>query len=284
MHEVRKLIGNGGDRSDIVVRKTSHPGERAKAGGLTGIAIPRQEARRTNQRRDGRHANLINHGVITFRRKRMEVEVVNVSSHGVMIRADIEPRVGERLDIQFPECNRTICYVRWVKAGQIGIEFSQETVLIMPPGADEVAPGGRRSGEQPPKVAIKADRPDRHRLMLRGVLHVGIESVDVRLRNISARGAMLDCDEDFLVGTPIVLELAGGGAVAVAGCVRWCQSGQAGVLFDAPFDMQLLADGGEPKQKKALPTDYVKPDYLATDGDEDSPWAARTYGLRPQDL
>jgi hypothetical protein len=284
MHEVRKLVENGGERSDIVVRKAAHRSEQRKTGGLSAIAIPRQECRRTNQRRDGRHSNLIDEAVITFRRKRTIVQVVNVSCHGVMIRSDIEPRLGERMDIQFEDCNRTTCYVRWVKAGQIGIEFARETVLIMPPHAADSAPGGRRAGEQPPRVEIKRDRPDRHSLLLRGVLHAGIESVEVRLRNISAEGAMLDCAEDFLIGTPIVLELAGGGALAIAGCVRWCLSGQIGVLFDAPFDMQLLADGGTAQHAKTSLPNYVKPDYLTSEGEDDSPWAARTYGLRPQDL
>jgi hypothetical protein len=284
MHELRKLIENGGEHSDIVVRKTSPNSAHRKAGGLGAIAIPRQECRRTNQRRDGRHASLINEAVITFRRKRHIVPVVNVSSHGVMIRSDIEPRLGERMDIQFEECNRTTCYVRWMKSGQIGIEFASETVLIMPPPAANLAPGGRRAGEQPPRVEVKRERPDRHSLLLRGALHVGIESVEVRLRNISAAGAMLDCAEDFLVGTPVVLELAGGGALAVAGCIRWCLSGQIGVLFDAPFDMQLLAEGGTAKHARTSLPNYVKPDYLTSEGEDDSPWAARTYGLRPQDL
>jgi len=284
MHEVRKLVENGGERTeDIVVKKTAHRSG-MKMGGLTAIAIPRQECRRTNQRRDGRHANLVNEAVITFRRKRITVPVVNVSSHGVMIRSDIEPRVGERLDIQFHDCNRTICYVRWLKGGQIGIEFASETILITPPHPGDLVPGGRRAGEQPPKVELKTDRPDRHAMMLKGLLHVGIESVEARVRNISAKGAMLDCDEDFLVGTPVVIELAGGGALAVQGCIRWCQSGQIGVLFDETFDMQLLAEGGATKHCKTDLPRYVKPDYLASDGCEDSPWAARTYGLRPQDL
>jgi hypothetical protein len=283
MHEVRKLIESGGDRSDIVVKKTPQRAEH-KVGGLAAIAIPRQESRRTNQRRDGRHGNLIDEAMITFRRKRLPVPVVNVSSHGVMIRSEIEPRLGERLDIQFGDCNRTLCYVRWVKGRQIGLEFASETILIAPREAGALVPGGRRKGEQPPKVELKADRPDRHKMMLKGMLHVGIESFGVRLRNISAKGAMLDCAEDFLVGTPVVLELAGGGALAVQGNIRWCQSGQLGVFFDRPFDMQLLADGGAAKDGDAVAARYVKPDYLASETSEDSPWAARTYGLRPQDL
>ena len=282
MHEMRMLIENGGKR-DIVAKKPRADQQRRT--GLAAIPIPRQESRCHNQRREDRHLNLADTAVITFRRKKPEVDVVNVSSHGVMIDSDIEPRVGERIEIRFEDCNRPLCYVRWVKGRQIGLEFSAETVLIAPPNVRELIISGRRRGEQPPKLEIKPERPHRHNLILRGILHCGIESPEVRLRNISADGAMVDCAEDMLVGTQVVLELAGGGAVAIEARVRWSRGGQIGLLFDHKFDMCLLADGGPPKPPPppAIPR-YVKPDYLATEGSEDSPWSARTYGLRPEDL
>jgi hypothetical protein len=284
MHEIRSLMQGGGNR-EIVVRKGAERAEPRRAAGLTGIAVRREEARTTNQRREDRHVNLADKAVITFRRKRIEVDVVNVSSHGVMIECDIEPRVGERIQISIEDCNQTRCAVRWIKGRQIGLEFAEETVLIASPAVRELIVSGRRSGEQPPaNIAMKPQRPPRHALILRGVLHCGIESHEVRLRNISANGAMLDCQEDLLDGAPVVIELAGGGALAVQARVRWCRSGQIGLVFDAPFDMTLLADATPVKPPERVAGRYVKPDYLASDGDPDSPWAARTYGLRPEDL
>ncbi len=277
MHEIRSQIETGA-KPELVVRKER--GEPRRSAGLAAIPIVRQEARRHNQRREDRHVNLANKADIVFRRKRYEVEVVNVSSHGVMIEADIEPRVGERIEIRFEDCNRTLCYVRWVKGRKIGLEFTAETVLIAPADVRELIVSGRRAGEQPPKLEIRAERPHRQKLMLRGMLHCGLGSLEVKLRNVSAAGAMVDCDEDLLVGSPVVIELAGGGAVAVEARVRWCQSGQIGLVFDRPFDMRLLA---EPPKVSAI-AHYVKPDYLASDGQEDSPWSARTIGLRPEDL
>jgi hypothetical protein len=283
MHEVRSLLENGG-RRDLVAKKGGERAGQRRAGGLAAIAIPRQECRRTDQRREDRHVNLVDRAAITFRRRKIEVGVVNVSTHGVMIESDIEPRLGERMEIRFEDCNRTLCSVRWIKGRQIGLEFASETVLIAARDVRDLIASGRRAGEQPPKIAIKPERPPRQALMLRGVLHYGIESIEVRLRNISAKGAMLDCGEDLLVGRPVVLELAGGGAVAAAGIVRWCLSGQVGMLFDEPFDMNVLADGSAVHAEKIDVPRYVKPDYLASDGLDDSPWSARTYGLRPEDL
>ena len=277
MHETRMQIETGQKR-DLVASKAASAQKRPT--GLATIPIARQEARRHNQRREDRHLNLADRASILFRRKRYEVDVVNVSSHGVMLDADIEARVGERIEIRFEDCNPTLSYVRWVKGRRIGLEFAAETVLIASASVRELIISGRRAGEQPPKFEIKADRPHRHVLMLRGTIHCGLGSLEAKLRNISAAGAMVHCDEDLLVGSPLVLELAGGGAVAVEARVRWCRSGQIGLLFDRPFDMRLLAETPPPSAIRH----YVKPDYLTSEGQADSPWAARTVGLRPEDL
>ncbi|HYJ52717.1 MAG TPA: PilZ domain-containing protein [Allosphingosinicella sp.] len=283
MHEIRSLMQDGG-KKQIIVRKAGERADHRRVGGLTDIAVRREESRKTNQRREDRHMNLADKAVITFRRKRIDVEIVNVSTHGVMIDADIEPRVGERINISIEDCNQTRCSVRWLKGRHIGLEFAEETVLIAPANVRQLIVSGRRAGEQAERLAMKPARAPRHTLILRAVLHCGIESHEVRLRNISANGAMLDCGEDLLEGAPVVLELAGGGAVAAQARVRWCRSGQIGLLFEAPFDMTLLADGTPVKAPASGLKRYVKPDYLGSEGDPDSPWAARTYGLRPEDL
>jgi len=278
MHEIRAQIATGTKPELVVAKARSKDG---RTTGLAGISIARQEARQHNQRREERLLNLADVATVTFRRKRYDVRVVNVSRHGVMISADIAPRVGERMEIRFEDCNRTACFVRWIKGSRIGLEFTTETVLIAPADIRELIVGGRRSGEQPPRLEIKGERPPRQNLYLSGLLHCGNGSPAVKVRNISANGAMVDCGENLLVSSPVVLELAGGGAVAVEGRVRWCQSGQIGLLFDRPFDMRLMAG---PVQTAASGRTYVKPDYLTTEGQADSPWAAKTCGLRPEDL
>jgi hypothetical protein len=282
MHEIRQLVAGDGPRQLVAAKKPTLR-NRQNGSSLAVIPIHREESRKTNQRREDRHVNLVDEAEIIFRRKRIEVAVRNVSGHGVMIEADIEPRLGERIDIRFADCNRTHCSVRWIKGRQIGLEFAEHTVLIASANTRELIISGRRAGEQPAALEMKPERPPRHSLVLTGTLHYGIESMAVRLHNISASGAMLDGGVDVMVGRPVVLELAGGGAVAVEGSVRWCLSGQVGLLFDKPFDMRLLAGGAAPEPKVAAAR-YVKPDYLTSECDDESPWAARTYGLRHEDL
>lgn len=281
MHEIRSLMENGGLR-EVTFKKDPEVPQR-KTAGLAGIAIARQETRKTNQRREDRHLNLADSATITFRRKRIQVDVANVSPHGVMIESDIEPRVGERIDIRFEDCNGTQCCVRWVKGRQIGLEFASETVLIASSEVRELIVSGRRAGEQPPRLEIRPERPPRQKLVWKGLLHHGVESGEVYLRNISANGAMLDCSDDLLVGTAVVLEVTGTGANP-QGRVRWSRAGQIGVLFDQPFDMRVLAEVKAPQKPVDAVRRYVRPDYLSSEGSPDSPWAARTVGLRPEDL
>lgn len=274
MHEIRSNL----------VRKEPHDPIACKAGpgrgngGLAAIRIKREEARKVDQRREDRQLGVIETAVLRHQRRAHEVKILNVSSRGAMIESDLVPRIGARLDIQFADCNRTECSVRWVRGGRIGLEFSKETLII---GADREggSVSGRRAGETP-TLAVKAERAPRQCLMLRGDLHWNSGSTPIRLRNISSDGAMLEGSRDLDPGSRVVLELAGG--LVVEGEVRWCRSRQIGMRFDERFDPSLLAHPhGE--EGPAHP-DYVKPDYLKSDGQADSPWSGRWEKLSPDDL
>src|SRR5438067_2019664 len=104
MHDIRSAIL--GDAKAGLVSRKAKKGEVASAG-LTRIAIKRQETRITNQRLEDRHRNLVEQAIVVFRRRRMSVGVVNVSSRGAMLAAEIEPRIGEKIDILFTPDNKT---------------------------------------------------------------------------------------------------------------------------------------------------------------------------------
>lgn len=274
MHDIRSTLVR---KETHVPLATKGAGQR-NAGGLAAVKIKREETRKVDQRREDRHIGIIETALLRHQRRAHEVQVLNVSARGAMVRSELVPRIGARMDIQFSDCNRTECFVRWVRGGRIGLEFAKETLII---GANDSARrvSGRRNGEHP-TLAIKAERAPRQCLMLRGELHWSLGSMPVRLRNISRDGAMLEGTQDLDPAAPVVLEMAGG--VAIEGEVRWCRSRQIGVRFAAPFDPALLAhphhDDGSPQ------VDYVKPDYLKSDGQADSPWSARWEKLSPDDL
>ena len=277
MHELRSTLIRG-QRRDPRATKTAAGARRAKDGGLSGITIRRQEARRCDQRREHRHVNVVDRAALRYQRRIYEVAVLNLSSRGAMIECELRPRIGARLGLRFADCNETVCSVRWVRDGRIGLEFDKETLVI---GANDVhrplAAGRLAIGKAP--VAVRKQRATRHASMLRAQLHWPSGSMPVKLRNISTGGAMLQAGQDLDEDSDIVLEIPN--AAAIPGTVRWCRSKQIGIHFNDEFDLDMLV---RPQDDTAEQPEYLKPDYLRTEKDPDSPWAARWDRLSPDDL
>jgi hypothetical protein len=279
MHEIRSAIL--GDTKAGLVASKGKKGEAATAG-LTRIAIKRQETRITNQRLEDRHRNLVEEANVVFRRRRMTVGVVNVSSRGAMLAADIEPRIGEKIDILFTPDNKTKCVVRWVREGRVGIEFLDETIFWETAGNGPVFRyEAATPAEQAEDEAARAyrDRSPRQRLLRSGTLYWGGVSVPVRLRNISEGGAQLDSERLLQAGCEVELDLGEAGCKTAE--IRWAKDGQVGLRFFDQFDLDSLAPR---EQHGERPPEVLKPAYLETELDPDSPWAARFERLSLTEL
>jgi hypothetical protein len=120
-------------------------------------------------------------------------------------------------------------------------------------------------------------RPPRHRLLRRGTLRGSDASVPVRLRNISAEGAMIESGSDMEPGCEVELDLAEG--LCLTGKVRWSQDGRVGLKFDESFDLQRLGRAPSKPSRGVL-----RPDYLRSELDPESPWAARQDRLTVRDV
>jgi hypothetical protein len=277
MHEIRSAI-LGDSKQSLVARKAR---KEAASAGLSAIAIRRQEARVTDQRLEDRHRNVLEQATIVFRRKKLSVGVINVSSRGAMLAADLEPRIGEKVDILFTPDNRTNCVVRWVREGRIGIEFLNETIFWETGGTGPVfryEPTQKEEAEPTPDAGLR-DRAPRQRLLRCGTLYWGGVSIPVRLRNISERGAQLESERVLAAGAEVELDLGEAGFRTAE--VRWSQDGQVGLRFFEDFDLDTLA----PRELTGeRPPDVLKPAYLETELQPDSPWAARHERLSLTDL
>jgi len=277
VHELRSTLVRGERRTALASKPAAGGARKARNGSLAGIAVRREETRRCNQRGDDRHVELIERAVVRFQRKLHEVTVRNVSARGAMIEGELLPRIGARVDIRFAACNETGCVVRWVRGRRIGLEFDRETLVIGEGDERRRLVSGRRQGEQP-TLELRKRRAPRQSSMLVARLHWLNGSTPVRLRNISAEGAMIQAGEDVDEDREIVLEIPD--IAAIPGRVRWCRTGQIGIHFDEPLDLATLI---RPAQR-AETVGYVKPDYLRSEGDPNSPWAARWTKLTAGDL
>ena len=97
---------------------------------LAAILIPRVERRTTNQRREDRYRGIVDRATVMFRRKRVLVKVVNISESGVMIEAEIEPRIGEQLNVEFEGFEPLRGVVCWVRDGRCGIDLGDGAIQL----------------------------------------------------------------------------------------------------------------------------------------------------------
>jgi EAL domain-containing protein (putative c-di-GMP-specific phosphodiesterase class I) len=149
-----------------------------------------------------------------------------------------------------------------------GVETHDDLQLIRELGVSMVQ--GYIFGQpSPPETArqiannstIEADgfaciREPRHRLMRRAMAIIDGETVELKLRNISSMGALVECQAAVAPGAELAIDIVGVGPVR--GIVRWAQSGKFGVQFDGQFDLARLA----PKKDAANPVTLLRPWYV----------------------
>ena len=102
----------------------------------------------------------------------------------------------------------------------------------------------------------QSTREPRQRLMRRAMASIEGVACEVRLRNISAMGALVECDRSVAPGTRIAMDIVGAGPVE--GIVRWAQAGKFGLQFSEAFVMSRLA----PKKQKLNEVQMLQPWYV----------------------
>jgi diguanylate cyclase (GGDEF)-like protein/PAS domain S-box-containing protein len=110
------------------------------------------------------------------------------------------------------------------------------------------------------RATVQADgfaygRAPRHRLMRRAIACIDGSTIEVKLRNISSMGALVECPLAIAPGVELAIDIVGVGPVQ--GIVRWAQRGKFGVQFADSFDLGRLA----PKRDKRRDGMMV-PSYL----------------------
>jgi len=120
---------------------------------------------------------------------------------------------------------------------RLGCSQVQGFIFARPMPADEALKLATES--RPTAEVVGFSRPPRHRLIRNGTLLYEGRTLPVRLRNISAGGAMIESDRPLDPGTPVELDLDEAGTLAAE--VRWCQQGQVGLHFAEAFALGKLA-------------------------------------------
>ena len=99
-------------------------------------------------------------------------------------------------------------------------------------------------------------REPRQSLMRRAVTAIDGELQDIRLRNISVRGALVECTAPVTPGDSLTIDIVGVGPVV--GTVRWAQRNRFGIQFSEDFDLRRLA----PRKEKRVENPMLQPWYV----------------------
>lgn len=94
-------------------------------------------------------------------------------------------------------------------------------------------------------------REPRQRMMRRALIGLDGAILDVRLRNISAQGALVECSQPVTPGRNIIMDIIGVGPVT--GTIRWAQRDRFGIRFKEAFDLGRLDPEAEIRAPRALP-------------------------------
>ena len=255
---------------------------------LTSVGIPRDATRSADHRDGDRHRLSAETATVLFKRRKYEVELVNLSGGGAMIRSEIKPRLWDRVDLILGEGSALECAVRWLRGDRIGLEFAHETriecepeqrdaILLevirrsFPEAAIPAPPSEPRAEVVEAPAADPSRRGDaRHPLIWNGKILWQHDCHTVRLRNISSSGALIDSNVDFPEGAELMLDLGEGRQLFAT--VGWSRGGQAGLVFKQKFDIALLA-AVRPEVAPGWQRPTHLGDSVASD-DFSSPWAS----------
>jgi predicted signal transduction protein with EAL and GGDEF domain len=149
-----------------------------------------------------------------------------------------------------------------------GVETHDDLALIRELGVAQVQgyifgrpTDGEGAARLAKETAVEADghqfvRQPRQRLMRRAITAINGQVKEVRLRNISSTGALVECPIPVTPGAQIALDIVGVGPVG--GVVRWASKDRFGLQFDGEFDLARLA----PKPIKRNDVAILRPWYV----------------------
>ena len=256
----------------------------AAADDLSSVEVPRGETRTADHRDDDRHRLAEEQAAVHYQGEDHQVDLINLSGSGAMIRADFDPKLWDRVDLVLAEGAEIECAVRWLRGDRIGLEFAHETRIDCDADArdallldvvrrsfpDLVAQPRESEPEQPEVTeADTASRRSerRHPLIWMGEVHYQHSSERVRLRNISAHGAMIEGSVNYRTGAELLLDLGEAGQHFAT--VGWTCADKAGLVFDRLFDLATLSKS----RPEVAAGQRRKPGLVSLPADDDSAWA-----------
>jgi diguanylate cyclase (GGDEF)-like protein len=137
---------------------------------------------------------------------------------------------------------------------ELGCSHVQGYIFGKPAATEEARQLANRATVE--ALGFQCLREPRHRLMRRAIAMMDGVEEELRLRNISVTGALVECRRPVAPGTQLRIDIVGVGPLT--GTVKWAGNGKFGIHFEREFDLGRLA----PKKQKSNDVTMLRPWYI----------------------
>lgn len=152
----------------------------------------------------------------------------NISSAGAMLKLYQPITVGAAVAVEItPDCPVTATVI-WAQDELAGIAFDTPIDVL------EALRGERQTGP-----SRRVARTPRLQVRRPALMHTDDIERDVILCDLSLQGAKIETDADLAYNTEVALFIEG--LPPLSGRIRWCHDDRAGLEFDIPVQMDVLA-------------------------------------------
>jgi hypothetical protein len=184
----------------------------------TTFSFSRQAPQPPERRRATRHLTILRVGALIGPGGRELCLIRNISAGGLMAHVYSHHALGSRVAIELKSNQPVPGIVVWADESNLGIEFDE------PIDVEEMlsSQAALETGWRPRLPRVEVDRL--------ATLRCGSRLYGVNTRDISQGGVKVETDQPFEVGREIVLTMEK--FRPVAGVVRWCRDGLAGIAFN----------------------------------------------------
>lgn len=196
---------------------------------LTAVSFSTVVPSPPERRNEERHTSLLRVGKLVVEEDQRLCMIRNISSAGAMLRLYQAIEVGAAVEVEVtPDCP-VAAMVIWVQDDLAGIAFSEPIDVVA------ALKGGSRMGPY-----RRIARTPRLRIRRPATMHTDDLECDVTLCDLSLNGAKFETEAALASDVEVALFVEG--LPPLTGRVRWCHDHHAGMEFDIPVQMDVLAE------------------------------------------
>ncbi len=189
-----------------------------EAYGETTFSFSEEAPARPDRRGEPRHLTILRVGALVGPQGRELCLIRNISAGGLMAHVYSPHREGDPVAVELRGNLQIPGSILWVDESNVGIRFDSP-IDVEEMLADQAS---LDNGWRPRLPRVEVDRL--------ATLRCGARLYGVNTRDISQGGVKIETDQPFEVGREVVLTMER--FRPLAGVVRWCQDGLAGIAFN----------------------------------------------------